>query len=135
MPFGPLIWQILTKRAPLPVVHLSLKSRCCPKLSPLNTAIGLIRLESLLHEFLIFAIYFSGHKGKAFQDVNDNRVLADTWEGLGVSCSLALQCLLSMQEMLGLDPLRENILCSLCPSEETINRGPNTLYSHEPHRD
>ena len=31
-----------------------------------------------------------------------------------------------MREVLGLNPLGGNILCSPSPSEETINRGPNT---------
>ena len=31
-----------------------------------------------------------------------------------------------MQEVPGLNPLGGNILCSPSPSEETINRGPNT---------
>ena len=34
--------------------------------------------------------------------------------------------LLDMREVLGSNPLRGNILCSPSPSEETINRGPNT---------
>ena len=42
------------------------------------------------------------------------------------SCSLVVQCLLGMREVPGSNPLGGNILCSPNPSEETINRGPNT---------
>ena len=35
-------------------------------------------------------------------------------------------CLPGMREVLGSNPLGGNILCSPSPSEETINRGPNT---------
>ena len=42
------------------------------------------------------------------------------------NCSLVVQRLPGMREVLGLNPLGGNILCSPSPSEETINRGPNT---------
>ena len=49
------------------------------------------------------------------------------------SRGLGLRCLPSMREVLGSNPLGGNILlhfcnilCSPSPSEETINRGPNT---------
>ena len=42
------------------------------------------------------------------------------------TCGLGVRCLPGMREMLGSNPLRGNILCSPSPSEETINRGPNT---------
>ena len=45
---------------------------------------------------------------------------------LGGSCSIVVQCLPGMREVLGSNPLRGNILCSPSPSEETINRSPNT---------
>ena len=37
-----------------------------------------------------------------------------------------VQCLSGMREVPGSNPLGGNILCSPSPSEETINRGPNT---------
>ena len=37
-----------------------------------------------------------------------------------------VQGLSGMQEVPGSNPLGGNILCSPSPSEETINRGPNT---------
>ena len=37
-----------------------------------------------------------------------------------------VQRLSGMQEVPSLNPLGGNILCSPIPSEETINRGPNT---------
>ena len=40
--------------------------------------------------------------------------------------AVALRCLPGMREVLGLNPLGDNILCSPSLLEETINRGPNT---------
>ena len=42
------------------------------------------------------------------------------------SCSIVVQRLPGIREVPGSNPLGGNILCSPSPSEETINRGPNT---------
>ena len=42
------------------------------------------------------------------------------------NCSIVVQRLPGMREVTGSNPLGGNNLCSPSPSEETINRGPNT---------